>query len=46
MLALIAIIIAVFSLAQSVIETGTIPKTPPTTQQIDNLQLQQHPNQK
>lgn len=45
-LALLAIVIAVFTLAQSVEKTGRIPETPPTTQQVIDLHLQQHPNNK
>jgi hypothetical protein len=45
-LVLLGIIMAVFTLTQSVKKTGEIPTTPPTTQQENNLHLQQHPNEK
>lgn len=49
-LSLLLVILAIGMVLVTAIElkqkTGSIPKTPPTTQQVSNLHLQQHPNEK
>jgi CHASE3 domain sensor protein len=46
LLVMLAIGMVLVTIIESRQQYGSVPKTPPTTQQINNIHLQQHPNEK